>query len=547
MGRMLWKRNRPRLLAVLLAVCLLAACVPAAFAAEGSCGDNLSWQFDGSTLTITGSGAMADYGDGNLPPWYDFRTEILALSLPQGLTHVGSVAFYGCENLAAVRIPDSVTDIGMLAFSGCSAVTMVTFNDGLVDIGDNAFEKCENLLELRLPDSLRTIGSHAFYFCTELRYVSIPGAVESYGSGIFSYCHGLTRADIGQSAGNLPGWTFYGCEQLTVVNTNEGSVSAAALKVPNSGTPVLTPETAAPEVSTPETVAPAGDVAQPVVKVTDDATSVMLPGTGETTTEITATVQTPEGWQDVLKQVESAKNSQTLTGSTETITVTVSTRDSDTVEKEVLQELSGKNVSLTVQTQSGSRFTLDCTKLPEKVKSDLVLTYTLTPAEDVPEELAGYTVYALSFHQSANILTEIVMALPGDHALRTATLFQQNKKELESLQNVLVDDSGKAHWYLGNVDEKTQYYIGIDVPAETSDSPIIPAELAGVYKVANVYDGVEYKVTGRSSSWNMGLGQVMAILAAVMVGAILIIGGVMYTMNKRRLKNGYVPQWEDEE
>lgn len=543
MGRMLWKRNKPRLLAVLLAVCLLAACVPAAFAAEGSCGDGLSWQFDGSSLTITGAGAMADYGDGNLPPWYDFREQILSVSLPQGLTHVGSVAFYGCENLAAVSIPGSVTGIGMLAFSGCTAMTMVTFNDGLVDIGDNAFEKCENLLELRLPASVRTIGSHAFYFCSALRYVSIPGAVESYGSGIFSYCHALTRADIGQSAGNLPGWTFYGCEQLTVVNTNEGSLSAASLKVPNSGTP----ETAAPEVSTPETVAPATDGAQPVVKVTDDATSVLVPGTGETGTEITATVQTPEGWQDVLQQVEGAQNSQTLTGNTDTIQVTVSTRESDTVEKEVLQELSGKKVSLTVQTQSGSRFTVDCTKLPEKVKKDLVLTYTLTPAEDVPEELAGYTVYELSFHQSADILTEIVMALPGDHALRTATLFQQNKKELESLQNVLVDDSGKAHWYVSNVDEKTQYYIGIDVPTGTADSPIIPAELAGVYKVANVYDGVEYKVTGRSSSWNMGLGQVMAILAAVMVGAIVLIGGVMYTMNKRRLKNGYVPQWEDEE
>lgn len=563
MGRMLWKRNKPRLLAVLLAVCLLAACVPAAFAAEGSCGDGLSWSLSGGNLTITGAGAMADYAQGSAP-WLNCGEEILTVSLPEGLTRVGDWAFYNCESLTAVNLPATVSHIGEGSFYGCRGLTMLSLNNGLTAIGESAFSQCESLTDLRLPQSLVTIDHHAFYLCKGLTYVTIPSGVVSIGSGVFAYCDSLLRVDV-EAAVTMPGWSFYGCDRLQTVTVQGSSVNPESLKVVTtpSGTVTQTPDPT-PEATDPpksgqatsleQTVTDNGEIRTDTTTVKQTDNSTIINNTQTTITEtsgttggtagdttITATVQNPEGWQEVIKQVESALPRA------EEVTATVYTPQTDTVEKEVLQELSGKKVSLTVQTQSGSRFTVDCTKLPEKVKKDLVLTYTLTPAENVPEELAGYTVYELSFHQSADILTEIVMALPGDHALQTATLFQQNKKELESLQNVLVDDSGKAHWYVSNVDEKTQYYIGIDVPTGTADSPIIPAELAGVYKVANVYDGVEYKVTGRSSSWNMGLGQVMAILAAVMVGAIAIIGGVMYTMNKRRLKNGYVPQWEDEE
>ena len=43
-------------------------------------------------------------------------------------------------------------------------------------------------------------------------------------------------------------------------------------------------------------------------------------------------------------------------------------------------------------------------------------------------------------------------------------------------------------------------------------------------------------VTGVKSSWNMGLGKVMLILAAVLVGSFVLIGIVMTTLNRRAQK-----------
>jgi len=111
----------------------------------------------------------------------------------------------------------------------------------------------------------------------------------------------------------------------------------------------------------------------------------------------------------------------------------------------------------------------------------------------------------------------------------------------------LVDGSNYAHWYIGAVDQKTDYLIGINVPGTNVTDTIIPENLYDEYRLVDHSTGKEYVITGRKSSWNMGLGKVMAILAVVMVSAIVVIGFVMYFWNKQRLKNGYVPKWEDEE
>lgn len=564
MSHKLCKQNISRLMAFLLAFLLVVSNAPAVSAAEGSCGSGLTWSLNGGTLTISGSGAMDDYEEGHMAPWYDLRSQITQLSLPEGLTHIGNTAFYGCESISSVSIPGSVLTIGEMAFSNCSGMTMLTLNSGLMKIGNNAFEKCGSLLDLRIPDTVISIGHHAFYFCTSLRYISLPGSVTSLGAGIFSYCHSLTQADIALPADSLPGWMFYGCEMLTTVNTAEGTVSASAMKVPNIPGAAVSETLPEPEGST-QTVSgntttnsqtvinPSGEIVtnDTVVKNTDNSTTVSTTTTtqnGETTTvqkEITSTVVNPDGWNDVLQQVEKTQTNVSDNGSGNA-NVTVYDAQSDIVTKEVLQELSGTTVSLNVQTQNGAQFKLDCTQLPEKVKKDLDLSYTLVPAEEIPEGMEGCTVYKLTFRQSTDLKVEMIMRLPGDHSYQTATLYQLKKKEPQQLQSVMVDADGNAHWYLRSIDQKTEYLIGINIPGAVEDSPIIPAELAGVQKIANVYDGVEYVVTGRKSSWNMGLGKVMAILAVVMVSTIVVVGFVIYFMNKQRLKNGYVPEWEDD-
>ena len=99
----------------------------------GSCGaaanDNLTWTLntESNLLTISGSGAMADYDNSdNKAPWLSYADEDLVyLKLEEGLTHIGDYAFYNRTYLEEIRIPTTVTSIGDYAFGRCLSVTSV--------------------------------------------------------------------------------------------------------------------------------------------------------------------------------------------------------------------------------------------------------------------------------------------------------------------------------------------------------------------------------------------------------------------------------------
>ena len=101
-----------------------------------TCGENLTWSFDEETgtLTITGSGAMEDYNQ-QYAPWDGFKTKIKAISMPEGLTRIGSNAFYGCEALMELAIPDGVTDLGNNTFARCSALERVSIPGSVSETG----------------------------------------------------------------------------------------------------------------------------------------------------------------------------------------------------------------------------------------------------------------------------------------------------------------------------------------------------------------------------------------------------------------------------
>lgn len=562
------------LLTMLLCIMLFMMFTPNVYAAEGTCGDDLTWNFDGSTLVISGSGVMDDYTESSPAPWYEFRSEITRLSLTEGLTRIGTRAFAGCTSISMVNIPGEVQIIDDSAFLGCTSMTMLVLNEGLRTIGQSAFEQCESLADVRMPNSLINLKHHAFYMCESLTYVTVPGYVRNIGSGVFCYCSNLVRADINANV-EMPKWSFYGCDKLEIVTIQGKSVepeslmistppqgSGDGLAMEDSYVPSTSEETENSGNSGPGKGIVSGEstvtdkngqqlVENTTVRQDDDATVTITnrtpaDGSGSTTTMITATVQNDNGWADVMEKVGAA----TLGGNSAPVNVTVYLPNSDSVPSDVLKQLAGKNISLNVQTKEGSSFTLDCTKLESSAKKDLTLNCTIVPLdeEDVPEELKGCTVYSLTFADKAKLSAELVIRLPGGHAYCTATLYQKKgMSSLEKLQSVVVDPYGDAHWYVSAVDHKTKYFIGIDVPGatEAGESPLIPKNLEEDYQIYTDGKGNQYVVSGRSSSWGMNLGQVMGILAGVMVGVIALVGVIMYIWNKSRAKEGYAPGLED--
>lgn len=572
MSQITLQKHISRLMALLLCALLLLPCIPVAWAEEGACGDSLTWSFDGSTLVISGSGAMYDYSESNKAPWDAFSSQIQRLSLPDGLTRIGKRAFYSCTALTAVTIPGSVQEIGSAAFCKNTDMAMLTLNSGLKTIGRSAFESCTSLQELRIPNTVTEIEDHAFYCCESLSYVHVPASVQSFGSGIFSYCTRLSRVDMDVPASSLPGWSFYGCDSLSQINTQGTVVSASELKQTNDPV-VLNPGSSdspnqqwQEEISQPQKPAVSTDDEQTDILengdtvtgtivgktdnsiITNDVTITQTNDTSDVDVDISATVITPEGWSEVVDQIQSIQDSQTE-NTDKTTDVTVYVPDNSIVPGEVLQELAGSNVDLTINTSSDTRFKIDCSELNvEKIDSDLDLSYTVTRLETVPEEIESTVAYQLIFHASSNINVEVMIRLPQENIRRAASLYQSGKEEgYDFLQSVVVDNDGYAHYYLGAINKEISYLIAMDVKGERTEQAIIPDNLYDEYRLVDHSTGKEYVITGRKSSWNMGLGRVMAILAVVMVSAIGVVGAVMFFWNKQRLKNGYVPQWEDDE
>lgn len=221
------KLFRKKGISALLAVLLLCVLLPAAAHADetGVSGD-VSWSFSGSTLAITGKGAMANYTDEELPPWSSYADSITRIRVESGVTRIGDIAFYNCTNVTGVTLPDTLERIGDYAFKNCTSLGYVNFPTSLRGIGNAAFESCEKLTGIRLPEGLTSIGNYAFYRCYGLTSITIPASVSSMGMVVFAYCSGLTGAEIRCPITKVPDWTFYKCTALAAVSLPDTATEA---------------------------------------------------------------------------------------------------------------------------------------------------------------------------------------------------------------------------------------------------------------------------------------------------------------------------------
>ena len=99
-------------------------------ATSGTTGD-CTWTLDGTVLTISGNGAMADYAYNSTLPWGTKFTELI---ISEGVTHIGDYAFYGSGSLTIITIPSTVTSIGSAAFRDGSEFGYTTTSVYITDL-----------------------------------------------------------------------------------------------------------------------------------------------------------------------------------------------------------------------------------------------------------------------------------------------------------------------------------------------------------------------------------------------------------------------------
>lgn len=188
--------------------------------------DNLSWNFENDTLTISGTGSMRNY-DFVSPPWSDYSFDIKQIIIEPGVTSVGSNAFKGCSRVRSVTIPDSVTSIGTYAFYGCLNLNNITIPDGVTVIGSYAFGNISTISSVEIPSSVKYISKYAFYFCSNLSTVSISEGVENIGPYAFDSCYNLRNVYY---EGSAKGWV-----SITVGEYNDKLLNARVYFANNSG------------------------------------------------------------------------------------------------------------------------------------------------------------------------------------------------------------------------------------------------------------------------------------------------------------------------
>ena len=139
------KTAEKRLLALLLVLVMVAGFVPvtaradgASIVAQGTCGDqgdNVTWVLtDDGVLTISGTGAMADYqwGDDGAAPWIVYKDQITKIVIGEGVTRIGDFSFFQGMNkldlVTDVTIPETMASVGEAAFNDLASFTTVYYN-----------------------------------------------------------------------------------------------------------------------------------------------------------------------------------------------------------------------------------------------------------------------------------------------------------------------------------------------------------------------------------------------------------------------------------
>ena len=150
-------------------------------------------------------------------PWYSQRDKIKKVIIENGVTSIGTSAFYSCSSLTSVIIPNSVVSIGRQAFCDCSTLTSVNIPNSVTSIETAIFQGCSSLTSVNIPNSVTSIGGNAFYNCSGLTSITIPNSVTSIEGYAFWNCSGLTSITIPEFVTNIGEKVFFGAKLRNIV------------------------------------------------------------------------------------------------------------------------------------------------------------------------------------------------------------------------------------------------------------------------------------------------------------------------------------------
>ncbi len=203
---------------------------------KGSCGENASFRLDkNGVLTVSGTGPMDDYSlnyavtENNTVklvcshPWVEHVDEIKSVVIEDGITSVGSYAFYECSRLSTVSVPDSVAGYGESSFKNCGQLTSISFSVSLSTIGEDLFVGCSGLKSFEVaPDNKTFTSQNGVLYSKDMKTLvkcpegmtgnySVPDGVQTIEKWAFDNCSGLTKIGLPDTLTGIKEYAFAGC------------------------------------------------------------------------------------------------------------------------------------------------------------------------------------------------------------------------------------------------------------------------------------------------------------------------------------------------
>ena len=183
---------------------------------SGNCGtsgheSDVTWSYNSTnnTLTISGTGAMADYASYSDQPWYNNVSNIKNVIVGDGITHLGNRAFEFLNRVENITIGKDVETIGNYVCKNCSLRVSITIPPSVTEIGTEAFANNDFLSNVYVLSTISpTLGTDAFggyHFNGFTIYV--PSAkVSDYKTAWSAYASVITANT--QTCGTNVNWAY---------------------------------------------------------------------------------------------------------------------------------------------------------------------------------------------------------------------------------------------------------------------------------------------------------------------------------------------------
>ena len=108
---------------------------------------------------------------------------------------VGDYAFH-YTNIVDVSLPNTIVHLGEFCFEWCDKLTSITIPNSVKHIRRNAFACCEGLQSVVIGDSVETIDMAAYMGCRSLETIHLPKSVYAVGPVVFSHTDKLQSFSV---------------------------------------------------------------------------------------------------------------------------------------------------------------------------------------------------------------------------------------------------------------------------------------------------------------------------------------------------------------